>query len=308
MFDIINICLNSITILYSNLYNNIKDILFIDFQNTLTDIKIEYIKEIGNTLINLHNIGIIHSNLNINNIYLSNNNEIQLIDYCFPPFYKSNYSILYFQSPEIILCKEYNEKTDSWSFGCVFYYFLTLNYLFYNKKIKNLIISMLHPNFSNVDEIYKEILSKLISTDQLKRITIEECLEMINEIEKEKYEEIPHECPLSYTTIQTLFYMNNPNIYKIILNYYGKSNAGDLSEFSYDKCYKKPTLFFLILQSFSLFLNILKDCKNKKDEYTNKFYSDITSIYFPNKRLFPLMKQLITIFEEYDINRIIIII
>ena len=78
----------------------------------------------------LHNIGIIHRDLKLQNILIGNDNNIKIIDFnlsnIISPYEKINEflgSYGYF-SPEIIEKKSYSFETDFWNLGIISFYFL----------------------------------------------------------------------------------------------------------------------------------------------------------------------------------------
>lgn len=148
--------------------------------------KKELINEVGEALVKLHSLSIIHGNLNPSNIYIDCCDNIKLIDYFFTPtIHNCNFHENYFQSLEVLLGKENNELSDSWSFGCIIYYILTQQYLFTSKSIRSLVISIKHFSLSNTtkcDSPIFNILPYLLNVSSVDRVTIEEALSLINRI------------------------------------------------------------------------------------------------------------------------------
>lgn len=174
---------NNVYIEYEKVKCNLEECLYL-YKNE--EKKKMIISEIGVSLMKLHSLSSIHGNLNPSNIYVDDDNNIKLIDYFFQPNIEvSNYNNLYFQSLEVLLGKEYNESSDSWSFGCIIYYILTEEYLFSNKSIKALAKSIKHfslkmPPYNN-STIFN-ILPYLLNVSPDGRISIEESLNLINRI------------------------------------------------------------------------------------------------------------------------------
>ena len=94
------------------------------------------VQQIAFALKVLHQKGIIHRNINPQNIFLNTDiengkKEIKLGDFSCSIFIKDNKSeqigTFLYSSPEIISGLEYNEKTDLWSLGItLFEYFLDI--------------------------------------------------------------------------------------------------------------------------------------------------------------------------------------
>ena len=92
------------------------------------------------SLRHIHNQGIIHRDLKLENILLKQPNKtlIKIVDFgsscLFPsPFY-SYVQSRYYRAPEVILGLGHTSKIDIWSFGCIVFELLTGRYLFPGKS------------------------------------------------------------------------------------------------------------------------------------------------------------------------------
>ena len=120
----------------SNLYeyrNSVSRLSDITIYNFIIDIMmgLKFIKDNG----------IIHGDLKPENLMITNDNDIVIID-----FGNSNYAIRmnhqkldyfqsrYYRSPNIILGKKITFNIDMWSFGCIIYEMITNNVLFPGRK------------------------------------------------------------------------------------------------------------------------------------------------------------------------------
>lgn len=170
--------------------------------------------DISNSLRELSNLSIYHSNLKPSNLILNDEGHLLVSDYCKTFLYLNNPNISIspktyeYLSPEIIKCESYNESSDIWSYGCLIYYvyngespfynsslFIMLNNIITlqykltenesNQHINNLILQMLklNPNERvNIDSIVIQLNSILNkSFHQLSSISMDEIDNILNE-------------------------------------------------------------------------------------------------------------------------------
>jgi serine/threonine protein kinase len=81
------------------------------------------LKKILSGLMYLHKNDIIHKNLNLKNILISNDNnyEIKIINYSLNTYNHDLQKYPYYSSPEILFSKKYTYETDIWSLGCILF-------------------------------------------------------------------------------------------------------------------------------------------------------------------------------------------
>lgn len=160
---------NFISYQYKNRYNILKDVI--------------------NDLISLDNCGLYHGCLNPNNITIHSINEYKdiykLCNYGLNPIIKHTSDLCYneisYLSPEVILCKESDIKSDIWSFGCVYYYLLTGKSLFHAINIRSLTIKIIKCNYQiGINECSKEeklfiekLVTKRENRENIKKVKIE---------------------------------------------------------------------------------------------------------------------------------------
>ena len=132
----------------------------------------------------LHDYGIIHRDLKLENILIDDSNEndfkIKIIDFGLSVVLTSkaktneNYGTFIYSSPEVLLSIPYNNKIDCWSLGVIFFYleytFLPFNIIGTEKEneqgiAKKIVVNELkipQKKDSNNDDISKNIMVKII--------------------------------------------------------------------------------------------------------------------------------------------------
>ena len=133
----------------------------------------------------LHDYGIIHRDLKLENILIDDSNEndfkIKIIDFGLSVVLTSkaktneNYGTFIYSSPEVLLSIPYNNKIDCWSLGVIFFYleytFLPFNIIGTEKEneqgiAKKIVVNELKipqkKDYSNNDDISKNIMVKII--------------------------------------------------------------------------------------------------------------------------------------------------
>ena len=128
----------------------------------------------------LHKQGIIHRNLQTNNIFLSKNRLIKITDFNCCYIHNKNLSlnlplttISLYTAPELLNKQKFNNKCDIWSVGCIIYEMVALSLPFKNikevcsKKLNNKIILQSIPDFYS--DNLKSIINIMLSLDPSKR-------------------------------------------------------------------------------------------------------------------------------------------
>ena len=122
----------------------------------------------------IHKMNILHRDIKTKNIFLTKNNDIKIGDFGISKqlyrfhFAKTVIGTPYYLSPEICKGKLYNEKSDIWALGCVFYELCTFTHPFESKNRASLIKKILEENpkpisttfDNNFDRIVKQLLQK----------------------------------------------------------------------------------------------------------------------------------------------------
>lgn len=187
--------------LYDNFYNDNKLYLVFDickhhlekelnnnYHLIKKNQKIEWINQLSLGLIYLHNNNIIHRDIKLQNVLLTHDNNIKIIDFGFARYFESDDLIdticgspLY-MSPELFSKNAYDYKSDYWSMGIVLYNILVgkmpydaKNIIDLSLKLKN-ITDIKIP--SNVNNLYNSDLINLVESmliiSKKYRINIEE--------------------------------------------------------------------------------------------------------------------------------------
>ena len=141
----------------------------------------------------LHYNKVIHRDIKAENILINEKDEVKIIDYDFLKFSdkgifdcKNGVSgTLLYTAPEIFERKSYTYSADLWSLGVTLYYSLSWEMPFLAKdrtSLKELILSDFTPDYSDIPKLYMPIVSRLLTKDPVKRLTLKEILELLKNI------------------------------------------------------------------------------------------------------------------------------
>lgn len=89
-----------------------------------------YLSQIIEGIQYLHSFGLVHRDIKPDNLLISENNVVKIIDFglskiiLFSEEINENYGSLLFTAPEILLNEHYNTKVDVWSIGVIAFYLL----------------------------------------------------------------------------------------------------------------------------------------------------------------------------------------
>lgn len=130
-----------------------------------------WIKQLCSALSYIHSRNILHRDLKSRNIFLDASNNAKLGDFGIAKvlehtgdFAKTMVGSPFYLSPEICNGVPYDEKTDIWSLGCVFYEMCTLNPAFNGNNMGNVVMKILMQKQQPIPRIYSKELSKLIDS------------------------------------------------------------------------------------------------------------------------------------------------
>ena len=163
---------------------------YLQKENNVGNIEIKnYILKLVKGLQYLHNNKILHRNLTLNNIYLTNNKELKIGD--FDLAVKLNFEgekrksikgTPLYMAPELLHEKEYSYEIDIWSLGIIIYAILigktpfeTNNFSELLEKVKRMDYSF--PKNKNIDNDAKDLINKILVKDPSKRLTLDQIVE-----------------------------------------------------------------------------------------------------------------------------------
>ena len=161
------------------------DIYFDSYIINRTRDPTDYIIQIATGLKYLHSMGCIHRDIKLENIIITLDNVVKIIDYDFlidgyDP-HGSCCGTLNYISPEILNNEFYDESTDVWSLGISIYCILTCKYPFDGKEsVVYKKIKTLHPNMTDIPSEWLVIVSGLLQKDPKKRMNLNQLLNLIN--------------------------------------------------------------------------------------------------------------------------------
>ncbi|KAK8841140.1 hypothetical protein M9Y10_027340 [Tritrichomonas musculus] len=130
-----------------------------------------WIQQLCSALNYIHSQNILHRDLKSKNIFLDAANNAKLGDFGIAKvlehtgdFAKTIVGSPFYLSPEICNGVPYDEKTDIWSLGCVFYEMCTLTPAFSGKNMGNVVMKILLQKQQPIPRTYSKELSKLIDS------------------------------------------------------------------------------------------------------------------------------------------------
>ena len=140
----------------------------------------------------LHSYGIVHRDLKLENVMMSDNGETavsKLVDFGLAKMIGPNekadepFGTLGYVAPEVLKKEPYSFSCDLWSFGCIVYALLSGSLPFDHESQKQTIKMTLESKlefdlacWDKVSETCKDLLKKLLMKDPKARITLEDVL------------------------------------------------------------------------------------------------------------------------------------
>ena len=142
-----------------------------------------YMKALFNAINHCHSQDIIHRDIKPDNIMITKNDEVKLIDFGLSKATTNNRNLTtvagtpYYMAPEV-LEGSYSKKADLWSLG-VLLYTLVSGYLPFQgnnshevfRKIKEAEFHFSHQEFNSVSDNCKDLIKKLLVVNVKKRLT-----------------------------------------------------------------------------------------------------------------------------------------
>jgi len=148
--------------------------------------------QIGIALKYLHMLGIVHRDLKLENVMMSDNLETsvpKLVDFGLAKMIGPNekadepFGTLGYVAPEVLRKEPYSFSCDLWSYGCIIYALLSGSLPFDHENQKETIRMTLDnklefdlPSWNNVSKECRELICALLEKDPRKRISLEDAL------------------------------------------------------------------------------------------------------------------------------------
>lgn len=137
----------------------------------------------------VHQRKILHRDVKTQNIFLTHENLIKLGDFGIARTLANTYDQAqtfvgtpYYLSPELILEKPYDHRSDVWALGVVLYEMLTLKHPFNAKDMKGLLQRILAVHYDPLPTVYsaelRDIVAQMLVRDPAGRIKLEDILQI----------------------------------------------------------------------------------------------------------------------------------
>eukprot|EP01060_Flectonema_neradi_P021828 TRINITY_DN2984_c0_g2_i1.p1 TRINITY_DN2984_c0_g2~~TRINITY_DN2984_c0_g2_i1.p1 ORF type:complete len:718 (+),score=117.00 TRINITY_DN2984_c0_g2_i1:83-2155(+) len=118
----------------------------------------------------LHEKKILHRDIKCANIFLTASNVVKIGDFGISTILRNTFALArtvcgtpYYFSPELCQNRPYNNKSDVWAIGCVFYELLTLRHPFDGQNMKQLMQRIIKGTPSPVSTTYEKEVRDLVS-------------------------------------------------------------------------------------------------------------------------------------------------
>jgi len=167
---------------------------YIQFRNfKLSEQRVKELSyQIGIAIKYLHSYGIVHRDLKLENVMMSDNTESsvpKLVDFGLAKMIGPNekadepFGTLGYVAPEVLRKEPYSFSCDLWSLGCIIYALLSGSLPFDHESQKETIKMTLEnrlefdlPCWEEISDQCKDLLNKLLCKDSKKRITLDNAL------------------------------------------------------------------------------------------------------------------------------------
>jgi serine/threonine protein kinase len=167
---------------------------YIQFRNfKLSEQRVKEISyQLGLAIKYLHSYGIVHRDIKLENVMMSDNTEAsvpKLVDFGLAKMIGPNekadepFGTLGYVAPEVLKKEPYSYSCDLWSYGCIMYALLSGSLPFDHESQKETIKMTLEnklefdlPCWKNVSEPCKELIISLLEKDPKNRINLEKSL------------------------------------------------------------------------------------------------------------------------------------
>ncbi|KAK7198520.1 protein kinase [Novymonas esmeraldas] len=137
----------------------------------------------------VHERKILHRDVKTQNIFLTNENLIKLGDFGIARTLANTYDQAktfvgtpYYLSPELILERPYDHRSDVWALGVVLYELLTLTHPFNAKDMKGLLQRILAVQYDPIPALYsagmRDIVARMLVREPAQRIELSDILQL----------------------------------------------------------------------------------------------------------------------------------
>lgn len=148
---------------------------------------LDWFVQICLALKHIHDRKILHRDIKCQNVFLTKNGVVKMGDFGIAKVLdhttqlsKTAIGTPYYLSPEICQGKNYNQKSDIWSLGCVLYEICTLQHAFDSNCMNGLIMKILRSKHSPIPSFYspdlRNLVDVLLQKDPKKRPRIHQIL------------------------------------------------------------------------------------------------------------------------------------
>ncbi|KAG7704614.1 hypothetical protein KL933_002199 [Ogataea haglerorum] len=259
----------------------------------------KFCRGIASALDYCHSNNIVHRDLKIENIMISKNGDIKIIDFGLSNMFDSRNLLktycgsLYFAAPELLSAHPYiGPEVDVWSFGVVLYVLVCGKVPFDDQSVSALHEKIKRGNVEYPDGLSKEcvsLMSRMLVVDPTRRATLKEVMNhpwMVKGFESAPSNYLPHRIPIELpldpevistivnyelgteeNVIRELTEILQSDAYQLATrNWYIKNTQEDLSK--YDPTLPDPTIaYHPLISIYHLVDEMLRRKKVKEDKY-----------------------------------------
>ncbi|KAJ9180051.1 hypothetical protein P3X46_008344 [Hevea brasiliensis] len=146
-------------------------------------------KQLLNAIAHCHRFNIVHRDIKPDNILFDSGNRVKLADFGSADWLGEERTMSgvvgtpYYVAPEVVMGRDYNEKSDVWSAGVVLYVMLAGIPPFYGETVEEIFEAVIRGNlrfppriFRTVSAAAKDLMRKMICRDVSRRFSAEQAL------------------------------------------------------------------------------------------------------------------------------------